>query len=472
MGDGLIISGGGSIEVASDELFEHAARLEDAEALLRSALSELARIDRMVSWTGLRAVDAPLSAAHAEMSIDDATVLLANSSHGSGQLAASLHLAAAAYGFVETSTARMSQSLSAEVGWAAGFAGSILGPLMLVGTLGVIASGVTGFALSQAFAPGASRPRVEGATDFGRVALSDPRFVQLVRLGVMSVDDVQLGALKVPQPVAWMLGDEGVGMRGLDSTAAGVIGAAAAAGMLRETAVSVRRTSVLPVTPASGIADRATRIPSGSDQIRVDSYSAPGRPDRYEVYIGGTADFSPTATVEPFDLTSNLHGLANADPGASRALREALAVHGVPAGAELVVTGYSQGGLLAAQLAASGDYRVQGLLTFGAPAGQVEVPPSVPWVAIEHSDDLVPALGGTFASSDAVLVRREAAGDVTDSPYVFPAHQLERYAETAALADGTYERRLGEATAAFDELGAGSLRVTSTSYQGQRLPTG
>ena len=137
-----------------------------------------------------------------------------------------------------------------------------------------------------------------------------------------------------------------------------------------------------------------------------------------------------------------------------------------------MVTGYSQGGLLAAQLAASGDYRVQGLITFGAPAGQVEVPASVPWVAIEHSDDLIPALGGTFASSDAILVRREAAGDLTGSPHVFPANQLERYAETAALADGTYERRLRDATAAFDEWSQGTLRVTSTSYLGQRLPAG
>lgn len=472
MGDGLIISGGGSIEVASDAVFDRAARLEDAERMLRSALVDLASIDRVVTRAMLSGADAPLSAARAEYSIDDAAVLLSQCADSSGRLAANLHLAAAAYGLIEGRAAQLSQSLFAQFGWGMGFGSSIAGPLLLPGAIGIISAGVAAYAVSSLIAPGATRGLLEKGEGIGREMLSDPRFVQLVRLGAMSVDDAQLGALKVPGPIARMLGDEGVGMRGLDSTAAGVIGAAAAAGMLRETAVTVRQTSVTGSTLAIGIAERAARIPRGPDQIRIDTYSAPGRPDRYEVYIGGTIDFSPTATTEPFDLTSNLHGVANTDPGAYRAVRDSLEAHGVPAGAEIVVTGYSQGGLLGAQLAASGDYEVAGLLTFGAPAGQVAVPASVPWVAIEHSDDLVPALGGTFASMDAVVVRREAAGDVVDSPHVFPAHQLEQYAETAALTDGTYERRVVAATSAFDALGAESQRVTSTSYAGARVPAG
>ena len=151
-------------------------------------------------------------------------------------------------------------------------------------------------------------------------------------------------------------------------------------------------------------------------------------------------------------------------------MRDALHAQGVPAGAEILIAGYSQGGLLGAQLAASGDYEVVGLLTLGAPAGQVEVPASVPWIAVEHSDDLVPALGGTFQSMDAIVVRREAAGDLLDSPYVFPAHQRQRYVETATLIDGTQEGRLVAASRAFDDLGADAARVTSTTYQSERLP--
>ena len=470
MGDGLIISGGGSIEVASDELFDRAARLETAEATLRSALTDLARIDRGVSGALLHASDAPISAARAEQAIDDATWLLAHSADGSGQLAANLHRAAAAYGLVEGSAARMSQALFAELGWAAGFMGSVVGPLLLPAALGALASGATAVTVWGLLPSGATRSISDTANGLGRQVLSDPRFVQLVRLGAMSVDDAELGARKVPSPVSRMLGDEGIGVRGLDSTAAGVIGVAAAAGMLRETAVTVRQTSVTGSTRATGIAERAARIPQGSDQIRIDTYSAPGRPDRYELFIGGTVDFSPTATTEPFDLTSNLQGLANSDAGAYRAVRDALHAQGVPAGAEILIAGYSQGGLLGAQLAASGDYEVVGLLTLGAPAGQVEVPASVPWIAVEHSDDLVPALGGTFQSMDAIVVRREAAGDLLDSPYVFPAHQRQRYVETAALIDGTQEGRIVAASRAFDDLGADAARVTSTTYQSERLP--
>ena len=51
-----------------------------------------------------------------------------------------------------------------------------------------------------------------------------------------------------------------------------------------------------------------------------------------------------------------------------------MALAGITAGSAVVFTGYSQGGLIAARLAASGDYHTTGLYTLGGPAGQVPVP--------------------------------------------------------------------------------------------------
>jgi pimeloyl-ACP methyl ester carboxylesterase len=226
-----------------------------------------------------------------------------------------------------------------------------------------------------------------------------------------------------------------------------------------------------PTSPATGLADRAARIPTGTEQVRVDRYVREGRPDRFEVYIGGTIDFSPTATGEPWDLTSNVHGVAGGDPASHRATVEALAAAGAEPGAEIVVTGYSQGGLVAATMAASGDYEVAGVYTLGAPAGQVAVPSDVPWVAIEHTDDLVPALGGSWAQNDTVVVDREAFdGRPPDDSYVFPAHQIQYYLETAQLADAAGDERVVAAAEAFDRFSNGSERVESTLFEARRVP--
>lgn len=473
MGDGLIISGGGSIEVATDLLFDRARRLENAETELRGALAELLLIARGVTPAMLRAPDAPHSAARAERRIDDALILIASTADKGGRLASALHTAAAAYGAAEKSSARASEAVWADLGWAAGVVARSVAPLFALAAAGTALGAYAGYRLMNAVSPDAVAGARDVAGAVGRLAITDPRFVQLLRLGAMSADDAAAGALGEPRSVDRILGDEGLGITGLDTAAAGVVGLGAAAGMFVETPVSVRQASVRQEVPVAGIAGRANRIPTGGNQVRIDRYSSPGRDDRFEVYIGGTIDFSPTAGGEPFDLTSNLHGIAGSDPGSYRVVQEALDAEGVPRGATLVVTGYSQGGLLGAQLAASGDYDVTGLVTFGAPAGQVRVPAHVPWVAVEHSDDLVPALGGSFVSDDAIVVRREAfEGDSTDARYAVPAHQLKYYRETAALVDGANESRLAAANAALDGDAVAPQWVTSTTYRGDRLPSG
>jgi pimeloyl-ACP methyl ester carboxylesterase len=148
---------------------------------------------------------------------------------------------------------------------------------------------------------------------------------------------------------------------------------------------------------------------------------------------------------------------------------EAMADAGVTSASPVLFTGYSQGGLIAAELAASGDYDTRGLYTLGAPAAQVEVPSSIPWVALEHSDDIVPAVGGSWASADPVLVRRQLFADKPVSTEVlFPAHQLSGYRETAALVDASHETRVVSALACFDRFGDGTTRVDSTLYRGVR----
>ncbi|MEO6943394.1 MAG: hypothetical protein ABI053_01625 [Lacisediminihabitans sp.] len=130
----------------------------------------------------------------------------------------------------------------------------------------------------------------------------------------------------------------------------------------------------------------------------------------------------------------------------------------------MTFNGYSQGGLLAATLASTGEYDTKGLFTLGGPAGQVEVPHDVPYVAIEHADDLVPATGGMWKSSDPLLVTRNVYAGQTDAgDAFFPAHELSNYRETARLADASDEQRLVAARDTLHQFSSGMTTV-QTSY--------
>jgi len=168
-------------------------------------------------------------------------------------------------------------------------------------------------------------------------------------------------------------------------------------------------------------------------------------------------------------MTSNMNAVAGREAGSYRAVTAAMASAGITPSSPVMFTGYSQGGLIAAELAASGDFDTRGLFTLGAPAAQVEVPTSIPWVALEHTDDIVPAVGGSWASADPVLVRRELFyGRPVSTEQMLPAHQLDGYRETAALVDASHETRVVSALAAFDSFGDGTTSADSTLYTGVR----
>jgi hypothetical protein len=301
--------------------------------------------------------------------------------------------------------------------------------------------------------------------------LSDPIFVKLVRFSVMSADEFGGGLLRIPPEIVAILGEDGMGILGLASSSLVIAALARPIGMLRETPVHVaNRSAPIAVSHAAGYADRAGRIPVGAAQVRIDRYRMPGSPDRFEIYIGGTRDFSLVSGTEPWDMTSSLDAIAGVDAGSVRAVREAMQQAGVTASTPVLFTGYSQGGLIAAQLAASDEFDVRGLCTLGAPAGQVPVPPEIPWVAIEHTDDLVPAIGGTWASTTPVIVRRQVfAGRPVDTSVVLPAHQLDAYRQTAVAADRSNERRLTGAIARLNSFGDGAKSVDSVLYRAERI---
>jgi hypothetical protein len=470
MAGDLVIGGGGSIAVATSELFDDARRLRDLRALLSESHRRLIVIDRLVGFPQLNSLPSPASALAAERAMDDAAAALARAAPSAERLHVALIASADAYGLGEKAAERLAQEVAARFGALLGLFLPAIALEVLPALLGI---GV-GVAIGIALLPPEKRAALFRALpDWLRgksVMLTDPMVVQLVRLTVMSADDFGGGLLHLPPELVHALGDEGLGMVGLAASSSVVVGVAGARGALAESAVSVTRAgAAVPVTRAESYSDRAARIPQGTAQVRIDRYSQPGEPDRFEVYIGGTRDFSLEPGTEPWDMTSNMNAVAGREAGSYRAVTEAMADAGVTSSSPVLFTGYSQGGLIAAELAASGDFDTRGLYTLGAPAAQVDVPTGIPWVALEHTDDIVPAVGGSWASSDPVLVRRELFdGRVVPTDVLFPAHQLAGYRETAALVDASHERRVVTTLDAFDSFGDGTTSVDSTLYRGVR----
>ena len=479
MSDSLTISGGGSYAVASDTLFTDAQALEAVRDELSWAAAALGRIDSLAGEPALRGAGAPPSAIDAEREIARARHLLGSLDDRAGALAFALRASAEGYGRADAAARRVAQDLAANLGYSLG----ALLPVLAAVAAPALPPLLAGVLVGSLVFPDGMRRAADGLGDWlgsNNRLLTNPVAVTLIRNGVMSIDDVIGGALGVPPALVRTLGAEGLGVAGVASSAGLFTALGPRAGLLAETAVATHpRVQRDGGPPPRGLAERLDRIPQrvttadgepAGQHVRIERYSAPGRADRFEVYITGTADFSPRAGADPFDLTSDVGTMAGLPAGAVRAVEQAMRQEGITAASPVQFTGYSQGGLIAATLGASGDYNTQGVVAIGSPTGQIAVGGDYPAVLLEHTDDLVPALGGNRSGHDAILVEREAfAGRATPDGVAVPAHDRGEYRRTAQLADEAGSAQLIRAVDRLDGFTAGMTNETATSYVAERV---
>jgi hypothetical protein len=473
--DDIIVSGGGSVAVASDAILARIEGISRLAGQFRLDAGELIGLSTAGRLAAIPAARLPPSARAADRGIDDALALIDSTAARAEMLYRALRGCLDLYGETEQRLERLGQSISAHAAWLLGY----LTPFVVIpiATDLVIAEGiaavVTGLSPKQ-------QARAVGALLRGHDRIiTNPLTVGLLRAAVMDADDFESGLLHVPYGLARAAGDQGAGILGLTSAAASVIHLANVAGLLEETDVTVRRTTTkTDVAAPDSLADRAARIPDPSaeadgEQIRIDRYSAPGRPDRFDVYIAGTVDFGVTADDEPFDMTSNLVGIEQGSPGSYRAVLDAMREAGVTPSSPVVLNGYSQGGLVAALVAASGDYDVKGVVTFGAPSGQVRLPADIPVLTVRHSEDIVPATGGDDVNRQAVVVERAPfAGAPIPDEWAVPAHQMVYYRQTAALVDRAQSDEVRGTLDALDGFGSGADSIESSLWAARRVTAG
>jgi predicted esterase len=462
--DDFTVSGGGVLRVSTEAMATHAAHLREYASTLHGVRARVVMIDEMLSLARLEELDVPLSAARAEGSLDDARGMLDWACRDAEFLVAGLATAAEGYGLAEHLARQFSQDLAAHLAWGLG----ATFPFVIGWLVPPVGATIGSWFLS----PEDERRRVADWIGSHGHALSDPRVIELVRLAVMSVDEFGAGAVHLPPQLLGVLGPEALGILGLSASAGVLTNAARAVGLATETPVTVSRTgSNVHATAPTGMEDLAKRIPPHAAQVRVERYEVPGGPDRFTVYIGGTRDGSPVATTEPFDMSSNLTAMGMGDAGSVRAVRMAMAEAGITADSPVQFIGYSQGALVGVTLAESGDYNTQGIFTVGGPTGQLEVPPDTPYLALEHTEDIVPALGGHHADADTVVVRRSLFSDapVPDTSPL-PAHELQRYRESASLLDTSNESRVVGIRDSMNAFTADATSVESTTWQAKRMP--
>ena len=104
-------------------------------------------------------------------------------------------------------------------------------------------------------------------------------------------------------------------------------------GLFRETPVRVGSGRRPDRRPRAGRRRAAARRESPR-WIRCASSGTrrPACPPRYVVYVGPTETFSPRATTEPWDLTSNVAGSAGQSAGSFRATEQAMRDAGIGVG--------------------------------------------------------------------------------------------------------------------------------------------
>lgn len=471
MADDLVISGGGSTAVATEELFDQLGQLRHVIDVIDECLARLTTLDGAVGRPELYRWEEPFAryaALNAEERITEAIGALRWAGFTARSLALALTASAEAYGGMERALTEFNQAMAARFAHALGW----IFPGMAMLFSPVLATMAASTVIGYATMPEAGK---QSFTDFladQNELVTNPQLVMMVRLGVMSADDFAAGLARVEPHLLALLGDEGLGLLGLSTSAGLLAGVAAPFGALAETPVRVDRVSTRRVEPAATtFEERVRRIPQGDAQVRIDRFQTPGEPDRFEVYIGGTKDLGLVAAEEPWDMTSNVHALSMGEAGSYRAVQEAMRHAGIEATSPVQFIGHSQGGLVASALAGSGEYDARGLLTVGGVVSQSLVPDGVPWLAVEHIDDLVPALGGNRSAPEAVLVRRQVfAGETVPSDTLLPAHELSRYRETAALLDGSNDGRSGPLLETLNELGGDAESVTTTRYLARRVP--
>jgi len=216
--------------------------------------------------------------------------------------------------------------------------------------------------------------------------------------------------------------------------------------------------------------------PPGS--VAVQELVHPDGSRSWVVAVPGTQEVVPGGS-NPTDMRTNLRLVAGEQDEMSRVVVQAMRAAGIGPDEPVLLAGHSQGGIVAARVAADAfvqsHYDVRAVVTAGSPVGGIDLPAGVQVLSLEHSQDAVPALDGRANpdTPDRTTVERDlrASPDERDrrAATSFGAHALDVYERTARSIEGSDDPSIRAFDAALAGVLGGAVSARTTTVQGVRL---
>lgn len=459
MGDGLTITGGANgLAARYDDLLAHAGLLDEIASDLGEVATTLARMTVSPDLAEA-AVLCPIEVARAEEALLAANVGSGGAGAAWARAEASvafLRFAIAAYREADEALARAGDGLA----FAGGFAvGSAALPL---------AVGVASNPLLAAAVWVNRGPMVDGAQELAYdepwiqegVTRAAPGFVEGAVSSVLGGSPLLLGLVSGGH---WPTPD-------LQGAVNGLLNVVGPAGLFRDSGEFSVRPQGSPTTvdlgPSRFLAktigqqDILSRSAASVQVIRVEGSSGMA----YIVQVPGTQEWSLKRAGNPVDLTTNTNLIAGRRTQMEDAVVAAMRAARIPAEAPVMLTGHSQGGIVAAAIAADpsirGEFNVKSVVTAGSPIGRMPIPVDVAVLSLEDARDIVPKLDGAdnpdkpnWITATTAPARRQIAEPAN---HLLGAHSLANYQQIGRSldsADGVALANWRETVAEFHGLG-------------------
>ncbi len=445
MSDEIVVDGCGTIAYADTELFAHAELHEQLVGVLREIRS------------ALRGLQAGSVASEPIPALDDANWHLAGAEGLAAILAAALRASAFQAGIADRLWDVTTGVVNDAAGWLLGSAAWRSLPLLIL----------AGFGIKEL----ADRGVLDGVPKWF-TEHNDVYTRREVGAAVQAIADGSdgfiAGFLGIPPWLVPALG----GIRFSARTTSKV---GQAFGLFKETAVSLEPARPIGTPePPTTLKDAVARIKSidGSGaQVLIEQYRLPDGGTVANVYVAGTIAWSPVSGDEPFDVPSDVNGVAMIDEAGYQTVRMAMVDAGLDAGQPVQLFGFSQGGIQAALVAASGEFNVKSLVTIGSPIGHIPIDDSIQGITVGHYEDPVLAVSDHQVNSQLCNFRTERFAEERPTPDddKVPAHQFKPYLDTIARID---VEATGEHRAEIERIigmTEGATVSSSFAYQGTRV---
>jgi len=464
MSSGIEVHGGaGGVTARFDDMLSYARVLDDAGDGLRDTAGDLGRV--LVRGDLAEAVVlCPVEVAACEASL----ALAASGSDGalwtSGELevtARLVRLSVDTYRYVDDSLAHLADAGYDAAGFALGWGVTL--PVVGVG-LGLAAD----YAVLSAVDP-ALADRLKSATfaELQETLYENPWLEDaLTRMapGLVQGGSFSLASLLGPAGTAALIEASGGQWPTTDyqSALGGLITLAGLVGYLQDTGdytvAPKGEGQVAGLDPdhlVNTIFRRQDALSSASREFaHVQVIQIEGDPRSFIVQIPGTQVLGLQHGANPLDMDSNINLMHNNGEGPppviAREVLDAMRQAGIRPGDPVMLTGHSQGGIIAAQLAADptvrAEFSIRSVVTGGSPIGHFDLPDDISVLSLEHDQDVIPKLDGVdnpdrpnWVTVTRSLTATQGTVSGATGPSLGGAHSTPNYAGTGAQIDASTE---------------------------------